>query len=317
MSIGPGSAVLDCATVVATRRGGRASVGASVTIQAGAYVESAAVQDGAMVGSGARVLAGSVVERDAFVDAGAVVAPGTRVSAGYLWTGNPARPLRTLTEEEMAYLRSTAAAYSDLGARHGAQDRKTLAEVDADDLEHEFRVASHLSPSAVVEEVDADVQAYYKLSEMPPDRGIFRATEWDDDEAEKRREAEEKAADDAEDAYYAQLASLSRADRLIKDLATVPPGRAQERDALLAEALRRDPNAVAYVRDLMQRAADLPADWAASPQPAPGSALAQILEELAAIDAYKGARAGFQPRLQIEALRAHAPALLAASAARA
>ncbi len=75
----------------------------------GARVVSATVESGARIGMGAHVLPGAVVGKNAFVDAGAVVGRGVRVPEGEVWTGNPARKLRSLTAEELAFLRSSAA----------------------------------------------------------------------------------------------------------------------------------------------------------------------------------------------------------------
>ncbi len=70
---------------------------------------SATVESGARIGMGAHVLPGAFVGKNGFVDAGAVVGRGVRVSEGEVWTGNPARKLRSLTAEELAFLRSSAA----------------------------------------------------------------------------------------------------------------------------------------------------------------------------------------------------------------
>lgn len=98
--------------VVSTVKGKPASIGQDVTIMPGAVVQSATIGDGAMIGMGAVVQPGASVGADCFVDAGAVVPAGTKIPAGQLWTGVPAKFLRTLSADEMSYLRSTAVSTS-------------------------------------------------------------------------------------------------------------------------------------------------------------------------------------------------------------
>jgi carbonic anhydrase/acetyltransferase-like protein (isoleucine patch superfamily) len=41
------------------------------------------------------------------------------VKSGWLWAGAPAKPVRTLTEEELAYFPVSALQYSDLAREYG------------------------------------------------------------------------------------------------------------------------------------------------------------------------------------------------------
>jgi carbonic anhydrase/acetyltransferase-like protein (isoleucine patch superfamily) len=63
---------------------------------------------------GAILLDESVVGDRCIVGAGAVVTPGTKIPPGHLAIGSPARPKRPLTEEELAWLESSAAHYVEL-----------------------------------------------------------------------------------------------------------------------------------------------------------------------------------------------------------
>ena len=60
---------------------------------------------------GATVLDGAVLEKHAFVGAGAVVPPGKTVRSGELWLGNPAKPVRHLSDREIEQLYYSAAHY--------------------------------------------------------------------------------------------------------------------------------------------------------------------------------------------------------------
>ena len=65
---------------------------------------------GAMLRRG-MVLDGAVVRRHGFVGAGAVVPPGKVVESGELWLGNPAKPVRRLSDREIEQLYYSAKHY--------------------------------------------------------------------------------------------------------------------------------------------------------------------------------------------------------------
>ena len=95
-----------------TQPGGLGTViGEDVTIGHAAIVHACTIGDFALIGMGAKVLDGARVEAYGFVGAGAVVAPGKVVGSGELWLGNPARPVRRLSEREIEQLRYSAQHY--------------------------------------------------------------------------------------------------------------------------------------------------------------------------------------------------------------
>lgn len=75
-------------------------IGDDVVIGHSAMVHGCVIENGVLVGIGARVLDGCVLEEGCQIGAGAVVAPGTRVPAGQLAMGVPAKVRRPLSEEE-------------------------------------------------------------------------------------------------------------------------------------------------------------------------------------------------------------------------
>jgi carbonic anhydrase/acetyltransferase-like protein (isoleucine patch superfamily) len=106
-------------TVVHGSTGGQPTViGDSVTVGHGAILHSCKLEDFAFIGFGARVLDGCVVESDGFLAAGAVLTPGKTVGTAELWAGNPARPVRRLTDEEVEMNRLIAQRYRELAAIH-------------------------------------------------------------------------------------------------------------------------------------------------------------------------------------------------------
>ncbi|HEX5959733.1 MAG TPA: gamma carbonic anhydrase family protein [Rhodanobacteraceae bacterium] len=97
-----------------TPGGSACSVGADVTIGHGAVIHACTIEDGCLVGMHATVLDGAVVKHHAFVGAGALVPPGRIVGEGELWTGNPARCVRRLTDREIEALEYSARHYVEL-----------------------------------------------------------------------------------------------------------------------------------------------------------------------------------------------------------
>ena len=91
-------------------------IGSDITI--GPILHACTLEDACFVGMGAVVLDGVVVESGAMVAAGAMVTPGKRVQRGELWGGNPARMLRRLSDEEIAFFPVSAGKYVELAAKY-------------------------------------------------------------------------------------------------------------------------------------------------------------------------------------------------------
>lgn len=130
--------------------GGNAStvIGNKVTIGHGAVIHACTVEDGAFVGMGATLLDGVVVEQGAFVAAGALVSENTRIPAGQIWAGNPAKLLRELKGDEGAFIPKSADHYSELAAAHAEANAKsfhdltTVQEVKIEEKSPELTQAS-------------------------------------------------------------------------------------------------------------------------------------------------------------------------------
>jgi carbonic anhydrase/acetyltransferase-like protein (isoleucine patch superfamily) len=92
-------------------------VGAGVTIGHRCVIHACTIMDDVRIGIGAVVLNGAVVEDGAQVGAGAVVPPGKVVPAGWLVMGVPAKPVRRMSEEEIADIKRNATEYLALWHR--------------------------------------------------------------------------------------------------------------------------------------------------------------------------------------------------------
>ena len=95
-------------------------IGARVTIGHQAILHGCAVEDEALIGMGARVLNGAVIAAQCIVGAGALVTEGKRFEPRSLIVGSPARAIRSLTDEQVAMLRLSAAHYADKAAHYAA-----------------------------------------------------------------------------------------------------------------------------------------------------------------------------------------------------
>ena len=96
-------------------------IGYDVTIGHNAVLHGCIVGNRVLVGMSATVMDGVVVEDDVVIAAGALVTPGKRLRSGCLYAGCPAREVRQLSEEELAYFTYSANNYVRLKDQHIAE----------------------------------------------------------------------------------------------------------------------------------------------------------------------------------------------------
>jgi len=97
-------------------------LGDHVTVGHSANVHACTVGDRCLVGMGATILDGAVIGEECLIGAHALVTPGTRIPAGSMVLGSPAKVVRPLTLEERSRLKHWADKYVVNGAyclRHG------------------------------------------------------------------------------------------------------------------------------------------------------------------------------------------------------
>ena len=95
-------------------------LGDEVTVGHRAVLHGCTIGDRTLVGMGAIVLDGATIGPDCLIGAGALVVPGTRIPAGQLVLGAPARVARPLDDAERAGLRASAARYVGYAAEYRA-----------------------------------------------------------------------------------------------------------------------------------------------------------------------------------------------------
>jgi carbonic anhydrase/acetyltransferase-like protein (isoleucine patch superfamily) len=119
ISIGEASNVQD-GTIIHTDDDMPLRVGARVTIGHAAVLHGCTVGDESLIGIGAVLLNGSNIPRHCVVGARSLVTEGKTFPERSLIIGSPARAIRTLTDEEIAGIRTAAAHYVQ-NARRFAQ----------------------------------------------------------------------------------------------------------------------------------------------------------------------------------------------------
>ncbi|KAI9118529.1 hypothetical protein K1719_010861 [Acacia pycnantha] len=164
ISIGSGTNIQDNSLVHVAKSnlGGKelpTIIGNNVTVGHGAVLHGCVVEDEAFVGMGATLLDGVVVEKHGMVAAGTLVRQDTRIPSGEVWGGNPAKFLRKLTDEEIAFISQSATNYTNLAQVHAAENAKSFDEI-------EFEKALRKKYAHKDEEYDAMLGV---VREIPPE----------------------------------------------------------------------------------------------------------------------------------------------------
>jgi len=99
------------------------TIGARVTVGHQAILHGCTIEDEALVGMGARILNGAIISAQCIVGAGALVTEGKVFEPRSLIVGSPARAIRTLSDEQVATLRISAAHYVEKAQRYARELR--------------------------------------------------------------------------------------------------------------------------------------------------------------------------------------------------
>jgi len=120
ITIGERSNVQD-GTIIHSDADAPTTIGNDVTIGHRAIVHGCTVGDGAQVSMGAIVLSHATIGAGAVVGAGALVPEGATVEPNTIVMGVPAKPRRTVTDEDRARTIEAARHYSELGREYSAK----------------------------------------------------------------------------------------------------------------------------------------------------------------------------------------------------
>ena len=97
-------------------------IGNGVTVGHMALLHACEVADGALVGMGSIVMDGAFVAEESLLAAGALLPPSKKMTPRTLWSGRPAREVRALREDEIAWLKSSAERYVALAEEYRATE---------------------------------------------------------------------------------------------------------------------------------------------------------------------------------------------------
>jgi len=94
--------------------GGPLVIGARVTVGHTVILHACTIGDECLIGMGSIILDRALVQKHVLLGAGSLVPEGKILESGYLYLGRPARLVRALTEEEIAYFGYSAQHYVTL-----------------------------------------------------------------------------------------------------------------------------------------------------------------------------------------------------------
>ena len=120
IEIGEGSNVQDGSVIHLANDYG-VKIGNYVTVGHMAMIHACTIGDECLIGMHSTILDGSVIGEQCIVGAGSLVTKGTRIPAGSLVIGSPARIVRSLSREERDDLRNWADKYINVAKAHKAK----------------------------------------------------------------------------------------------------------------------------------------------------------------------------------------------------
>lgn len=94
------------------------TLGNDVTVGHRVILHGCTVHDHCLIGMGSTVMDGAIIEPYVILGANSLVPPGKHCEGGFLWVGSPAKRVRPLSQEEIAFLTYSANAYVKLKNRH-------------------------------------------------------------------------------------------------------------------------------------------------------------------------------------------------------
>jgi carbonic anhydrase/acetyltransferase-like protein (isoleucine patch superfamily) len=86
-------------------------IGDYVTVGHSVILHGCTIGNECLIGMGSIIMDDVVVPDRVMIGAGSLISPGKRLESGMLYMGRPAKAVRALTEEEVAYLRYSAEHY--------------------------------------------------------------------------------------------------------------------------------------------------------------------------------------------------------------
>ena len=120
ITIGAGTNIQDLSVLHVSHKtaedpnGAPLTIGERVTVGHSVVLHGCTIGDECLIGMGSIIMDKAVVEPLVLLGAGSLVPEGKTLQSGYLYLGRPAKQLRLLTAEELAYFNDSAAHYIEL-----------------------------------------------------------------------------------------------------------------------------------------------------------------------------------------------------------
>lgn len=100
--------------------GAALTIGNNVTIGHAVILHGCTIEDESLIGMGSLVMDKAVVQKHVLLAAGSLVPEGKVLESGYLYVGRPAKKIRALTADEIAYFMYSADNYVRLKNQYQA-----------------------------------------------------------------------------------------------------------------------------------------------------------------------------------------------------
>ena len=124
ITIGAGTNIQDLSVLHVSHKtaedpnGAPLTIGERVTVGHSVVLHGCTIGDECLIGMGSIIMDKAVVEPLVLLGAGSLVPEGKTLQSGYLYLGRPAKQLRRLTAEELAYFNYSAAHYIELARNY-------------------------------------------------------------------------------------------------------------------------------------------------------------------------------------------------------
>lgn len=99
--------------------GGPLVIGSRVTVGHTVILHACTIEDECLIGMGSIILDKAVIRKNVLLGAGSLVPEGKVLESGYLYLGRPAKMVRELSTEELAYFNYSAEHYIKLMRAYG------------------------------------------------------------------------------------------------------------------------------------------------------------------------------------------------------
>jgi carbonic anhydrase/acetyltransferase-like protein (isoleucine patch superfamily) len=94
------------------------NIGNYVTVGHNVILHGCNIHDECLIGMGSLIMDDVIVEKNVIVGAGSLVSEGKLLKSGFLYLGRPAKKIRELTHEEIAYFKKSAEYYTALALNY-------------------------------------------------------------------------------------------------------------------------------------------------------------------------------------------------------